>query len=169
MESSSSRIVIDLTGAPPEALENRGESLRLKRKHDEDAARDEESKRSRVAGEDSGQIDNRAGKGQCLRIQNVPLAWSKDELLACLQTAHTSLNNLDAGALELYPACSSSLSQTALLNTKEPLAYFESLKLKQPKYIPVNDPALRNACLEVDSHFAALTPLNMPEGNIIAE
>lgn len=160
--ASSSRLAIDLTGAS----ENRGESR--KRKHDEDAVRDEGSKRSRVTGEDSGKIDNQAGKWQCLRIQNVPLSWGKDMLLACLQTAHTSLNSLDAGALELYPACSSS-SQTALLNTNEPLAYFESLKLKQPEYIPVNDPVFRNTCLEVDSHFAALTPLNAPEGHIVAE
>lgn len=168
--ASSSRVVIDLTGTAPEDSENFGGNLRLKRKHDEDAAQDEESKRSRVTGEESGQIDNLISKGQCLRIQNVPLAWSKDELLACLRKVDQSLKNLDAHALSLYPACSSSApSQTALLNTEEPLAYFESLKRKQPVYIMVNDPVSRNTCLEVDSHFAALTPLNAPEGKIVAE
>lgn len=159
--------MIDLTGTPPpEASENPDGNEQLKRKHEEDAARDEVSKRSRVTGKKSGQIDNPIIKGQCLRIQNVPLAWSEDDLLDCLRKAHPSLNSLDADELSLYPACSSSApSQTALLNSEEPLAFFEPLKHNKCIYIPVS----RRTRLEVDSHFAALTPLNTPEGKIVAE
>lgn len=164
--ASSSRLSINRTGTPTEASANPDGNQQLKRKHEEDTARDEELKRSRVTGEKPGQIDNPIIKGQCLRIQNVPLAWGKDDLLACLQKAHPSLGNLDLGELSLYPACSSSArSQTALLNAEEPLAFFASLRHNKTIYIPVS----RKTSLEVDSHFAALTPLNTPEGNIVAE
>lgn len=182
MASSSSSAIF--TEPNPDASENPGRGLGQKRKHGErsDRGRVEERKRNcRETDEDLEEIGGgsevgKPGEGagrisrQCLRIQNVPREWSQDDLLDYLRNLDTSLGNLDASALSLYPACAGP-TQTALLNPEEPLAYFMPLRTKPSMYLPVmSERPGRKVChLEIDSHFSALTPLNAPEGEIVAE
>lgn len=160
------------------ALADAGEGSELKRKHDEDAAQNADEERKRTCPEPGGPSENpsrgkeKTGR-QCLRIQNVPLEWSKTDLLDFLRmlvTGDESLDDLDASALSLYPACSGG-RQTALLNPEEPLPYFQELRTTNSVYLPVNDKLSGRKIfdLEVDSDFPGLTPLNAPKGEIVVE
>jgi len=103
---------------------------------------------------------------KCFRIANVPLTWSKDDLLNSLIKIDPSLENHEY-KLSLYPACYGS-TQTALLNMRGCTEYFQRLKQNDFNYVPIPD-ATDRAYLVIDSHFYDLTPLNSPAEGIVAE
>jgi len=99
----------------------------------------------------------------CFRISNVPRMWSEDELLQVFQSFDDSLD-LATGQyrLSLYPACCGP-SQTALLNLQCPGNSWD-LKPNKDQLIGRGD-----LDLVMDRHFYGLTPLNTPEGEIVAD
>jgi hypothetical protein len=99
---------------------------------------------------------------KCFRIANVPSDWSTAQLVHALRTIDSFLEqNLE---LSLYPACCGP-TQTALLNLSTCTRYFQDLKPNEFNYVKT----LEGILLVIDSHFYNLTPLNTPEGYIIAE
>jgi hypothetical protein len=99
----------------------------------------------------------------CFRISNVPPMWSEGELLQALQSSGDSLDLATRQyRLSLYPACCGS-SQTALLNLQCP-GYSWDPKSNKDQLIGRED-----SDLVMDRHFYGLTPLNTPEGEIVAE
>jgi hypothetical protein len=101
-------------------------------------------------------------KPMCFRISNVPPKWSREDLLIRLKSVDDSFDLSATDRLSLYPACSGR-SQVALLNLMECSKYFQQLDPHRPHLIRGNPD------LTVDSNFYGLTPLNSPEGDIIAE
>jgi hypothetical protein len=97
----------------------------------------------------------------CFRIANVPSTWSKERLITALLTVDPSLDK--TSQLSLYPACCGS-TQTALLNLATCTEYFQIIKLNKYNYVNTSD-----GTLVIDSHFYDLTPLNNPNGEIVAE
>ena len=99
----------------------------------------------------------------CFRISNVPPMWNEGDLLQAFQSSDDSLD-LATGQyrLSFYPACSGS-SRTALLNLQSPEC---SWNLQSNK-----DQLIRRegSDIVIDRHFHGLTPLNTPEGEIVAE
>jgi len=107
----------------------------------------------------------RNAEPKCFRIANVPSSWSKDKLLTTLKSIDPFLVSKNV-ELSLYPACSDSTqTQIALLNLRNCTEYFRRLKSNDFNY----KEALDGALLVIDSHFYDLTPLNSPEGDIVAE
>jgi len=100
----------------------------------------------------------------CFRISNVPPKWNEGELLQALQNSDDSLN-IASGQYQLsfYPACSGS-SRTALLNL-QCLGYSWNLQSNEDKLIRREG----GSDIVMDRHFYGLTPLNTPEGEIVAE
>jgi len=100
----------------------------------------------------------------CFRISNVPSTWNEGELLQAIQSSDYSLD-LAAGQYQLsfYPACSGS-SQTALLNLQCPGCLW-NLQSNKDKLIRREG----GSDIVMDRHFYGLTPLNTPEGQIVAE
>jgi len=101
---------------------------------------------------------------KCFRITNVPSDWNKDCLLTALETIDPCLKGQNA-QLSFYPGCFDTKSRTALLNLSTCSAYFQLLKSNEFNYAQTPDETL----LVIDSHFYGFTPLNTPEGEIIAE
>jgi hypothetical protein len=107
-------------------------------------------------------IDDRGPK--CFRITNVPPDWKEDTLLAALETIDPCLEDHNP-QLSLYPCLDSTQTQTALLNLGTCTKYFHGLKPNDFNHVHTTD----NNILVIDSHFYGLTPLNSPEGKIVAE
>jgi hypothetical protein len=113
---------------------------------------------------------------KCFRITNIPPDWSKDDLLESMRDLlesmrekEQSLGNFD-GHVSLYPACCDTSSQTALLNLKKCPEFFQDIRPNSPKHIKCRGQNLdQTIVLSVDSDFYGLTPLNKPEGEIVAE
>jgi hypothetical protein len=103
---------------------------------------------------------------KCFRIGNVPSTWSEDNLLNSLKEIDPSLECIRSNEyqLSLFPACQGT-SKTAVLNLKTSTPYFEQLEPNDSSYYKTSD----GAFLVIDSHFHDLTPMNSPEGEIIAE
>jgi len=107
----------------------------------------------------------RNAEPKCFRIANVPSSWSKDTLLTTLKWIDPFLADQNV-KLSLYPACSYSIqTQVALINLRRCTEYFRLLKSDRFNYEELSDGTL----LVIDSHFYDLTPLNSPEGDIVAE
>jgi hypothetical protein len=106
---------------------------------------------------------------KCFRVTNIPLEWSKDDLLNSLREIQPSLDHFD-GPVSLYPACCDTTSQTALLNLKTCPEFFQDIGPDNTKHLKIQRQSLdKTVVLSVDSHFYDLTPLNKPEGEIVAE
>ncbi|KAI5855181.1 hypothetical protein BZA05DRAFT_472091 [Tricharina praecox] len=104
---------------------------------------------------------------KCFRISAVPPGWSDDDLFDALRTVDPSLHNRND--LSLYPACCGS-TQTALLNLHTYSQYFHSIDVNKSTYERVAKTAVRtDALLVIDCHFYDFTPLNTPDGNILAD
>jgi hypothetical protein len=101
---------------------------------------------------------------KCFRIANVPLNWSEDMLIAALRDADPFLES-QKPQISLYPCVDSTQTQTALLNLGTCTEYFQGLISDDFNYLKTSDGTL----LVIDSHFYDLTPLNSPEGGIVAE
>lgn len=99
----------------------------------------------------------------CFRISNVPSTWGKDELVEAIQSLDEPLSVSADYTLSLHPACHGS-SQTALLELERLPNHLSSLRTNESKRIGRED-----LDLVVDRHFYGLTPLNTPEGGIVAE
>ena len=96
----------------------------------------------------------------CFRISNVPPMWNEGDLR---QAFHDSLGLATSQyQLSFYPACSGS-SRTALLKLQCPGSSCNLL--------PNEDNLIRreDSDIVIDRHFHGLTPLNTPEGEIVAE
>ena len=100
----------------------------------------------------------------CFRISNVPPMWNEDDLLRAILSSDDSLD-LATGQyqLSLYPACTGS-SQMALLNVQSPGCSW-NLQSNEDKLIRRGG----GSAIVMDRHFYGLTPLNTPEGEIVAE
>ncbi|KAF8533001.1 hypothetical protein BDD12DRAFT_785076, partial [Trichophaea hybrida] len=106
---------------------------------------------------------------KCFRVTNVPPEWSKDDLLKSLRGFQPSLDHFD-GPVSLYPACCDTTSQTALLNLKTCPDFFQDIGPNDTKHLKIQGQSLyKTVVLSVDSHFYDLTPLNNPEGEIVAD
>ena len=100
----------------------------------------------------------------CFRISNVPPMWNEADLLQAFQISNDSLD-LATGQhqLSFYPACSGS-SQTALLNLQSPGCSW-NIQSNEDRLIRRES----DSDIVMDRHFYGLTPLNNPEGEIVAE
>jgi hypothetical protein len=98
----------------------------------------------------------------CFRITNVPQEWNRKKLLDALMEVDPVLQHLNF-QISLYPCVDSSQTQTALLNLETCTEYF--VKSDHSNYLTMSNGTL----LVFDSHFYDLTPLNSPEGEIVAE
>ncbi|KAF8538249.1 hypothetical protein BDD12DRAFT_806276 [Trichophaea hybrida] len=106
---------------------------------------------------------------KCFRVTNIPPEWSKDNLLKSLREIEPSLDHFD-GPVSLYPACCDTTSQTALLNLKTCPEFLQDIGPGDTKSLKMQGQNLdKTVVLSVDSHFYGLTPLNTPEGEIVAE
>jgi len=101
---------------------------------------------------------------KCFRIANVPPDWKEDTLLAALETIDPFIEDHNP-QLSLYPCLDLTQTQTALLNLGTCTKYFYGLKPNDFNHVYTTD----NNILVIDSHFYDLTPLNSPEGKIVAE
>jgi hypothetical protein len=113
---------------------------------------------------------NNTGSGpKCFRITNVPPGWNKDDLLESLQKCDPSLGHLDV-PVSLFPACWDKASQTALLNFKTCPPFFQRIGPDDTTHLSIKDEISdETVVLSVDCHFLDFTPLNKPEGDIVAE
>jgi hypothetical protein len=111
-------------------------------------------------------IATRSARTKCFRISGIPQDWKEDDLVGALQTIDPELRN-QKSQLSLYPACSGS-SQTALLEL-DPTKYFQSLGPNESTYTSIFPASKTEAVLTIDSHFYGLTPLNIPDKQILAE
>ncbi|KAF8248450.1 hypothetical protein K440DRAFT_254380 [Wilcoxina mikolae CBS 423.85] len=109
------------------------------------------------------------------RITNVPSTWNEDILLQKLQKAGRSLELLSQTNCRrwLFPACSGN-TKTALVTTSENLEFFQHIGDDKSEHIKILDDSTNGkdqteVYLEVDCHFYDLTPLNTPEGDIVAD
>jgi len=115
-----------------------------------------------VGSSKSGPPETSTALSICVRISGVPLNWNENDLFDVLEAIDPSLTHTQRPSL--YPACSDS-TQTALLNLDYCPEYFQ-----HAKYHQVPESTSRTAAhLAIDSNFYNLTPLNIPEGEIIAE
>ncbi|KAF8538307.1 hypothetical protein BDD12DRAFT_779452, partial [Trichophaea hybrida] len=106
---------------------------------------------------------------KCFRVTNIPPEWSNDDLLQSLRGFQPSLDHFD-GPVSLYPACCDTTSQTALLNLKTCPEFFQDIGPDDTKHLKIQGQSLdKTVVLSVDSHFYDLTPLNKPEGEIVAD
>ena len=101
----------------------------------------------------------------CFRISNVPPTWNERNLLQAIRSSDDSpdLASTAQYRLSFYPACSGS-RQTALLNLQSPGCQW-NLQSNEDKLIRGED----DSDIVMDRHFRGLTPLNTPEGEIVAE
>jgi len=97
----------------------------------------------------------------------VPLDWKVIDLLDALKAIDSSLKD-HKHQLSLYPACNTP-TQTALLTLDSCSKYFRSLKPNESYYETTSVVNKSKTILTLDSHFHDLTPLNTPEGDIVAE
>jgi len=100
---------------------------------------------------------------KCFRIANIPPDWKEDTLLATLETIDPCLEDHNP-QLSLYPCLDSTQTQTALLNLGTCTKYFHGLKPNDFNHVHTTDNNI-----VIDSYFYGLTPLNSPEGKIVAE
>ncbi|KAF8540115.1 hypothetical protein BDD12DRAFT_777518, partial [Trichophaea hybrida] len=114
---------------------------------------------------DQGRSTTHAGNAgpKCFRISNVPLNWNEDMVHATLETIDPFIADGNP-RLSLYPCLYSTQTQTALLNLGTCTEYFQHLQPNDFKYVAIEDDHL-----VIDSHFYELTPLNSPEGSVIAD
>jgi hypothetical protein len=108
---------------------------------------------------------------KCFRITNIPPEWSKDDLVESLRDIQPPLGHFD-GLVSLYSACCDTTSQTALLNLNTFPEFFQGIGPDDTKHLKVQcrgQSLDETVVLSVDSHFYHLTPLNKPEGEIVAE
>ncbi|KAF8539938.1 hypothetical protein BDD12DRAFT_980660 [Trichophaea hybrida] len=114
---------------------------------------------------DRGRSTTQAGNAgpKCFRIANVPSSWNEDTLQAALETIDPFIADGNP-RLSLYPCLYSTQSQTALLNLGTCTEYFQRLQPNDFNYVHIAD-----VFLVIDSHFYDLTPLNSPEGSIVAD
>jgi hypothetical protein len=113
--------------------------------------------------------DALAPEPKCLRISCVPLGWSRADLLDSLRKLDQSLEQWADGddRLSLYPApCGS--TQTALLCSNR-CTELQPADPTKPKYVPIHDKISGKLDILIDRNFYNLTPLNVPEGEIVAE
>jgi hypothetical protein len=87
-------------------------------------------------------------------------------VLCSLEKIHISLHGLSGHGdwLSLYPACSG-FSQTALLDLKENIEYFENLDAEKSTPITLLSDNLKVHVCSLDCSFYNLTPLNNPGDN----
>ncbi|KAF8535736.1 hypothetical protein BDD12DRAFT_326422 [Trichophaea hybrida] len=114
---------------------------------------------------DRGRSTTQAGNAgpKCFRIANVPPSWNEDTLQAALETIDPFIADGNP-RLSLYPCLYSTQTQTALLNLGACTEYFQCLQPNDFSYVHIAD-----VLLVIDSHFYDLTPLNSPEGSIVAD
>jgi hypothetical protein len=113
-------------------------------------------------------IDLPVAAPKCFRIANVPLTWSKKNVYRVLHNADRSLKD-HKHQLSLFPACSGA-TQTALLNFEICTKFFRRILLNRHHYLKVLATSTSaEVRLVIDCHFHDLTPLNTPEGKIVAE
>jgi hypothetical protein len=99
---------------------------------------------------------------KCFRISGVPSSWNENDVFDALHIIDPSLTHQNFRS-SLYPGCSGS-TQVALLNSDSGTKHFECYK-----YLKVPESTNRTVVLTIDSDFFNLTPLNIPEGEIVAE
>ncbi|KAF8241219.1 hypothetical protein K440DRAFT_665405, partial [Wilcoxina mikolae CBS 423.85] len=100
---------------------------------------------------------------KCFRISGLPLSWSENDLFNALHAIDPSLTRQDFRP-SLNPSCYNS-TQTALLNLDPCTEH-----LQRHSHLKVSESASRTAALlMIDSHFYNLTPLNVPEGEVVAD
>jgi hypothetical protein len=101
-------------------------------------------------------------RSMCFRISGLPPSWSQGDVLGALCAIDPSLISQKNLRLSLYPSVGCGApTQTALLNLDSGT---EKLQLRHHLTVPES-----GAVLTIDSHFHDLTPLNAPEGKVIAE
>ncbi len=106
-----------------------------------------------------------------LRITGIPTSWSKEKLLDTLCRGPSSFSSSLNGDsfVALYPGCYHS-SQTAILTLESCPDFMERMGLGDTRSIKINDESVGEIVwLSTDYDFYDLTPLNKPEGDIIAE
>jgi hypothetical protein len=103
----------------------------------------------------------------CVRISKVPKDWSAADLLDALQVTDPSLKDTNHN-ISLYPACNGD-TQTALLSLDTRGKTFKGLEPNKVTHVLVNAASGSAIDLEIDYRFYGLTPLNVPEGEIVAE
>jgi hypothetical protein len=105
---------------------------------------------------------------KCFRIAGVPSTWSEQDLFGALQHLDPHLKD-QKHQLSLYPAYCGS-TQTALLNLDTCTKYFRDLDANKFQYEKIPEiVGGTTVLLVIDCHFHDLTPLNTPEGEIVAE
>jgi len=113
-------------------------------------------------------IDRPVAGLKCIRVANVPLTWSKEDVYQVLDDIDRPFKG-HKHQLSLFPACSGA-TQTALLNVEICTKFFRCIPPNSYYYLEV--PATSTSAevhLVIDYHFHDLTPLNTPEGKIVAE
>jgi hypothetical protein len=97
-----------------------------------------------------------------IRISGLPSSWSENDLFDALHTIDPSLTHQNCRS-SLFPGCSG-FTQIAVLNLDSGTEHLE-----RHKHLKVPEPANRTVVLTIDSDFCNLTPLNVPEREIMAE
>ena len=115
---------------------------------------------------DSRPSTSKDSKPKCVRISGIPKQWSTADLLAALQDFDPSINN-QRHSISMYPACCAD-TYTALLFLNTSTGIYERVKSNEAMHI-VNSSSGPDIVLVIDSQFYNLTPLNTPEGTILAE
>jgi hypothetical protein len=102
----------------------------------------------------------------CYRISSIPCSWNENDLFNALHASDLSLTR-QGYQLSLYPACYT-LHPVCYTDTKTALLILDPCveHLQYPKHVLVSNGTI---CLTIDSDFYSLTPLNVPEGEIVAE
>ncbi|KAF8241553.1 hypothetical protein K440DRAFT_591862, partial [Wilcoxina mikolae CBS 423.85] len=103
---------------------------------------------------------------KCVRISGIPKWWSVPDLLAALEAFDPSITDVQQ-SISIYPACCVD-THTALLCLNSPTGIYERVKLNEAMHI-VNTSSGPEIVLVINSHFYNLTPLNTPEGPILAD
>ena len=99
---------------------------------------------------------------KCFRISGLPSSWGENDLFDALHAIDPCLTRQDYQP-SLNPSCYSS-TQTALLNMDR------TEHFQHRNHVQVSESVSRSApLLTIDSHFYNLTPLNVPEGEVVAE
>lgn len=108
---------------------------------------------------------------KCWRITGIPDTWDKDTLLDALQKIE-SLENLRrcVEQLSLHSEPDGS-TKAALLNLNEQPGFFKGIDRFTPKFVSLGGGGSEgnDLCLWVDCNFYGFTPLNTPEGDVLAE
>jgi hypothetical protein len=107
-------------------------------------------------------------KRRCFRISGIPQSWDKDTVVAEIQEKDPAFKD-QKHQLRLFPSCTNA-NQTAVLNIDECTSeYFSNINVDRPTQLEVDNLDDEFLCLKIDRDFYDMTPLNVSEGEILAE